>query len=306
MRAARKLGPFALLALLVCACDTTQPLELDDQTFLVTMRGAGGEVPIFDVFDMFEDTPRCEGDSATRCTMDGDCAGTAPCLAADGVADDNDGDGEGDVYLWCKTRTQAPTTANVTSVPYGFTIEVTILRAGTTEREAVTSVAAMKDVFENVTEYDQTVLTIPGTPPAEAPITRGASTYYFINGRRLTAANIAVASATNNPLSDAAPAMYGIGAGRCSLVYYGPAVIDRAGIDQYPLMFVLGKGDTVTVKVIRAAEPFPNGVPIQNPNSIAVLATTTLDGRPVEVSGTFATDPASSSTPGFAYTFTSF
>ncbi len=309
MRGARfgcSLALLALSAVFAPACDTTQPLQLEQQTFSLQMRGVGAVVPVYDVFDMFEDSARCQGDTAIRCASDADCVGTAPCVPADGVADDTDGDGAGDVYLWCKTRTSTPTTANVISVPFGFTIEVTILRAGTTEREPITSSAAMQDITQNVSDYDTTTLNIPGSPPDQPPITSGSSTYVFNNGRRLTAGTFEVASATYNPLSAAFPATYGLGNGLCSLAFYGPAVFDRSGANQHPLQFVLNKGDTVTVKAIRASTGFPNGVPIADPAGISMISTMSTAGRPVEVTGTIATDPANGPNASLAFTFTSF
>jgi len=279
MRGARKLGWLVLLVVLTAACDTTQPLQLDEQTFALNVRGLGGVVPVYNVYDMFEDSN------------------------GDGAADDIDGDGDGDFFLWCKSTTS---TANASSVPFGYTIEITILREGTTEREMVTSTAAMTDTSLNITDYDTQVPNIPGVPPTLAPITEGVHTYKFENGRRRSAANITVAAATSNPLSTAVPGTYGIGNGLCSLVFYGPAVIDAPSGNAYPLTFVLRKGDTVTVKAIRATDAFPNGVPIQLPSNVALVATLNSDGRPVNVSGSFATDPGQGPNASFAFTFRSF
>jgi hypothetical protein len=300
MRGARIVGSLALLVGLAPACDTTQPLQLTDQLFGLTMRGSGGVVPIYDAYDMYEDSARCQGDTATRCSDDGDCVGTGPCVPADGVADDNDGDGTGDLWLWCRNTASSTNTTTASSVPFGFTIEVTILRAGTTEREQVTSPVAMEFPLSNKSEYDANVLAIPGAPPAQAPIVVGDSTYEFTNPRRLSAAAESVAAATSNPVSDANPGTYGLGNGLCSTFYWGPAVIDAAGANQYPLEFVLNKGDNVTVKAIRA-DAFPSGVPIQNPAAVQLLASLSSEGRTVEVQGTFF---ASAAEPSMVFTFT--
>jgi hypothetical protein len=275
MRGARQVISLALLAVFAGACDTTQPLQLDEQTFVLTMRGLGTTIPVYNVYDMFRDN-------------DGD-----------GVADDVDGDGDGDFWLWCK---DANAVVQASSVPYGFTIEVTILREGETVREFVTSLAATEDFTVNVTSYDTVIPNLPGVPNAEPPIVSAGNTYKFENGRRRSAADEAVAAATSNPVSDVDPS-HGIGNGQCSLVFYGPARIDTVDGPASPLTFTLRKGDTVTVKAIRATTSFPNGAPIISPENVGLVASLTNEGRPVTVTGSFSTDPADGPNAGMAFTF---
>ncbi len=275
MRGARQVISLALLGIFAGACDTTQPLQLNEQTFVLTMRALGASVPVYNVFDMFRDN---DGDD---------------------VADDVDGDGEGDFWLWCK---DAGATVQASSVPFGFTIEVTILRDGETVREFVTSLAATEDETVNVTSYDTLIPNLPGIPNPEPPIVSDGNTYKFENGRRRTAADAAVAAATSNPVSDV-DLSHGIGNGRCSLVFYGPARIDTVDGPEYPLTFTLRKGDTVTVKAIRATTSFQDGVPMSGAASVALVAGLTNEGRAVVVNGEFATDPADGPNAGMAFTF---
>jgi hypothetical protein len=280
MRCARTLGTLALLAWIACACDTTQPLQVDEQTYALAIRSTTASVSVYDVYDGFEDT-------------DGD-----------GAADDTDGDGDGDFFLFCRPTTSETTTTFASSVPFGYTIEVTILRAGETVRERVTSPIALNDSSASVTEYDQFVPNIPGVPPAISPIMIGARTFKFESPRRRSAANLQVASSTSNPLFVADPGTYGFGNGLCSLAFYGPPVVDAPGANNYPLTFTLGKGDSVTVKAIRALEPYPNAVPGANLASVQIQASLTTEGRTVAVEGTTGTSPATNNS--FAFTFQSF
>jgi hypothetical protein len=278
MRGARQVISLALLAVLAVACDTTQPLQLDEQTFALGMRGLGATIPVYNVYDMFRDNDNND------------------------VADDVDGDGNPDFWLWCL---DANVTVTPNSVPYGFTVEVTILRAGEDQRELVTSPDALADETLNVTQYDTTIPNVPGIPPDQPPITVGSDVYKFTNTRRLSAANETVAAATSNPVSDV-DGGHGIGNGLCSLAFYGPARFDTLNGPVYPLTFVLHKGDTVTVKAIRASGPFQNGAPIIGSANVALVASLTTGGRPVNVTGSFVTDPATGPNAGMAFTFRSF
>ena len=282
MRSARRMACILLFAALVAACDSTQPLQADLQTYVLRLEASGATVPVYNVYDMFQDN---NGDS---------------------LADDVDGDGEPDFWLFCRTRTVNPVVwSSSNSIPYNFTIEVSILGAGETQSELLTSAAARTDALLNLTEYDtntQPSASVPGFAPVV--ITNGGTTrtFRFQNGRTRSAAVESIVMATNNPLSDGDPGNYGaVGAGRCSSFYPGPTRIDEAGLNTYPLEIPLAKGETVSVK-LRRDLAMPVGFPVLNDPGVAISASFTLNGRPVVVRGTTVTEAGSGG--GLAFTFT--
>jgi hypothetical protein len=257
------------LAMLGSSCDTTQPMFLAQQTFQLSVRTAASPVQVFNVYTGFVDN-------------------------------NNDGMPDGDTFLFCKNRVAQPVMSAPTSLPWGFTIEIKILKAGETEAQLIVSDDAVLNSDANLAEYDTS--NYQGSVPTQAPITLGGQTFKFINGRILSSARESVMAATVNPLALLDPATYGVkGQGLCSTSYPGPSVIDRPSGAPYPYQIVLQKGDTVTVGV-RRAELGPPGVPAgQNPG---INSTFTLEGSSVNVRGTQSSATAEPGA-GFSFSYTS-
>ena len=274
MRSMLGVASIVLLALAVASCDTTEPLSLDQQTLELQVLATGGQAGVFDVFDGYEDTN------------------------LDGQPDDTNGDGQPDFFLHCLNRPFAPFTSNPSSVPWGYTVSITILRAGETTAERITSSGAATDPASSVSEYDTTVLIAGAVRPTPDPIAIGTRTFRFTNGRILSETRREVMAATTSPLVMIDPATYGQkGEGRCSTFDPGPTLVDSTTSSTYPRRIVLRKGDTVTVEAAISSSPTP-GLPVLNPRLAASL---TLEGTPVVVRGSTA-----EATPGgglrFSYT----
>ena len=253
-----------LLLLLAVAggCDTIAPLQIEEQTYELQIVGTSvGPIPVYQIYDMYEE-------------------------------------GVGDYFLFCETAPGLQFTPS--SAPWNFSVQIEILRAGETEPEIITSGGAL-DPDMNLTLYDQNPAIIGGLADKDsitigmAPNTR---TFHFENPRRLTVASEEVMMATTNPLSDAVPATYGLGAGLCSNAYPGPANID--GMPQ-PMSILLNKGDTVLVQA-RKSDISPTGV-WYLPNEAAIQGNLLLDGNNVSVRGERRSERDTGA--GFSFSFTS-
>ena len=106
MRSICRMAGVAVLSALAFGCDTSQPLQIDEQTFELSFSAPGAQITRFNVYDGFEDS-------------DGDM-----------MADDVDGDGQPDFFLFC--RTASGPAANPSSIPFGYTLQITLLRADST------------------------------------------------------------------------------------------------------------------------------------------------------------------------------
>lgn len=298
MRGICSLGGVVLLMALGLSCDSTSPLQLETTDLTISVTATNGAVPAYNIWDMYEDS-------------DGDMQ-----------PDDLDGDGTGDLFLWCEPSFVS---FNPTFVPIEFGAEISIVRAGTTEREVLTSPAGTL-IDANLSEYDPAVQF--GLVPAKNPITviqdtvLGPVTRTFVfdnlgtfsgTQRRLgTAARREVVSATYNPLSEwgsqQSPVQYGHQAGLCSLADPGPANLDGQGL---PLSITLNKGDTLIVeaRLGDAADEmffFPPGssTPMSLiSGSYQLNGELYLDGTPVSgVSGTLSSQTTFGSPITFSYT----
>jgi hypothetical protein len=281
-----------LLVALLAACDSTQPLEADQKMAQISFQGASALTRTYNVWDMYEDA-------------DGD---TLP--------DDLDGDGVGDLYLFCQDIGVGSQALTPASVPWRFSVEVSIIRAGTTVPEVLTQEAALL-IDANLADYDTAVqfnLTAPKNP---ITVTDGMATRTFLfdndasfglGPRRLTAANRDVVLALENPLTTINPVTYGQGRGLCSNGDPGPAVVDGGSP---PFEVVLGKGDTIIVEA-RRGESAPEMVYVNPDTGVTtslfspqpeLSGTLVIDGRVAEVNGTVTTAGLTVGSP-ISYTYT--
>lgn len=223
MRLARRLVGLLLFAIVLASCDTAQPEQVDSQTAEITISAVNSSVQMFNVWDVFEDSNQ------------------------DNVPD-------GPSFLWCE---QAIVGGNLvfvgaTSVPWNFSVEVSVLRGETGASEVITDVLSL-DPEANTALYD-TIVILGATGTHSEVVVDDMGTirrFQFGSGRRLSVANRAVVSATSNPVTDL-DASYGWGNGLCSLGDPGePAVDDQL----QPYSVSLGKGDTVIVKARKSLLP---------------------------------------------------
>jgi hypothetical protein len=254
-----------LLLVFAGGCDSIAPLQIEEQSYLLEVIGTGaGYVPVYWVYDVWEE-------------------------------------GVGETSLFCITPTPPnATTVRTNSVPWEYSLQIEILRAGEIEKETISDPASLS-VTANLTNYD--TIAYPGSPvPAQDPIVVGdppnTRTFLFSNGRRMSAANEQVMRATSNPLSTLDPDTYGLGDGLCSNAYPGPSLLDGG---PPPKTIVLNKGDTVIVNARRADEP-RLGV-YYLPSGAAIRGELTLNGQRVNVIGDYTSDKDPGA--GFSFSFTS-
>jgi hypothetical protein len=296
-----RVAALMLIAVPWVGCDTTDPAQVEMQTVELTMLATGAPkfsgstgIKSFDTWIMFEDG---DLDPATDDPVD------------------FDGDGDGDSFLWCQNVSGFPPTHNApSSVPWSYTIRVSIIRAGETEPEVLTSQQALQeDPARNLTLYDGSVtnsLTSHKQPicldasNAVVPNCSGnvARMFRFINNsslrRKMSQANRTVATATFNPLSDANPT-FALGFGLCSEEDPGPPVIDG----QDPWILEINKGDTLVVEARRGMTA-PSGLPFSGTldDKVSLEGRLTVDGRVVTVNGVTGSPSQGGAPIKFTYT----
>lgn len=258
-------GPALLAALLapvlaMTGCDKSDPLLVGEQTIAVTFKGIGNS-PQYNVWDMHEDSDM------------------------DGEPDDTDGDGDPDQWLWCEALQGLPAdpTMRPSSLPWNFSVQISVIRAGTTGEVQITSNDALAVDF-NLSRYDSAEsrrFTF-----AKNPITIDdmgtLRTFVFTNPRKFTALHRDVVRATFNPLSAIDPITYPYQDGLCSLQDPGDANVDDQGI---PYTLSLNKGDTVIVRARRGLIPpaftVPAGFQPLYSTEPTIDASMTIDGTPL-------------------------
>ena len=277
-------GVLLVLSVLTVACDTSQPLDSGPANYEVHLSAVnvvgfiGGEgIKSFRVWEMFEDN-------------DGN-----------GLPDDTDGDGVPELYNFCRTLLISDTThINPGSVPWSFTVQISVIPAGATEEVVLTSAGALADdPTINLTSYDTSAQSlIFGAIQPTVSIGTGVDmrTFRFRNPQKMSQANDHVARSVFNPLSDFDPATYGLGNGLCSLFDPGPSVTDG----QSPFSVELSAGDTIIVRALRGALP-PMGIDTFNREG-QLSGALTQAGAGVTVIGTVTGDPITGS--GFSFSFT--
>jgi len=242
----RRRGLVLLLAAIVVlapACDTDDPLEVSSQTVQLYIAAPNVTVPIYDVWEVYQD-------------------GTGAAAATDGP-DDIDGDGSADVFKYC--RVAGAGTAQ--SVPWNFLIEVLVTSADGTSTRRITSQTAFSNESVNRALYNERfpppgAAPAPQGNPAENPVTPvpvrivvDATTtrwFRFRNAVRRFGSQRDIVTAVDNPLRQLRPSFFD---GRCPGFFLsalpggvpGEAMIDNK---VQPLTFVLNDGETVSVRAI--------------------------------------------------------
>jgi len=266
MRPVWRLSGLLSLLVLFGGCDTTQPLQLDQQTFQFEVRGVTASMNSYDVWDMYED------------------------LDGNGQRDANE-----ELYLYCIPKDSQIIIPQ--SVPFPFKIQMSILRAGETEAEMLTTAQALQTTA-NLTLYDDAAPRY-GSTQEKDPITiedpaGSFRTFRFINPRLVSPGREEILASTTNPLWEFDSNSYR----RCSTFYPGPAKIDQV---PQPWPIVLNKGDTLVVELRRGTTP-PVGLPLNLNGEPAIRARLLLDGREVTVRGETLTSKVPDDGISFCFT----
>ncbi len=123
-------------------CDSDEPLELGGRSIDLVFQGAGADVPVYQVYNLYFDSEDPDQDG----NPDGD-----------GNPDDIDGDGTPDTSFYCVEDTDSTLTPE--SVPWPFAVKVSVLKQGESfPRPIVESITSPPDfgdpTMRNLTSYD--------------------------------------------------------------------------------------------------------------------------------------------------------
>ena len=180
MRTFRTLCGVILLLIPVVGCETTQPEQIESQVVDLVFSAtgvpkfaAGQGLRTFSTWVMFEDA---DGDPSTDDPVDGQ------------------------YYLWCEWPSPRLNEFAPISVPWTYTLQISVIRAGQTEPEVLTSVDALQGGEDiNLTAYDTTVVTSAQFIQHKAPITEDGRLFRFVDEqsqrRQLSQGNREVAAA---------------------------------------------------------------------------------------------------------------
>ena len=238
MQFLKGLGGLVLLLVLAPACDSTQPTVVGLRGLTIEITSVNALMDTFFLYEIHED------------------------LNSNGMADD------GAVGLWCERiekRTgrvgQLPTPPRIIpdSVPWGYSLEIRILRAGARESVRLSEVFSLTE-FANRSPYhpaapltgtaipdigvcsdDNSIICLDDSEcggTCDASIMEGGKTYVFDDIARVSAANEFIMATVSNPISASNPLMYGFGDGLCSESFPGPVEINGLA-PPYVLEYVL-------------------------------------------------------------------
>ena len=220
------LAVLALCLLSMSACDSEQPQETGSQTMQVLIEAGNAAVGVYDVWEQYFD------------------------YNGDGIPDDfHPGDPpvpiDTPLQVVCR-RAVDPGGALVSGTsltPWNYALEISIIRAGTTEIERLTTTEALDSSF-NLTTYPSDMLTGAQLPGADCP------PFAVCNpiGRLAGTHRVVIDS-----LHPTCPGSPGLGDPRMSGTLAEPLPA--------PFTLDLEKGDTIIVKARKSISP-PEGVEV--------------------------------------------
>jgi hypothetical protein len=240
---------------LLTSCDSTQPQEVGEQFMQIEIAAGNATIQVYDVWEQYYD------------------------MNGDGIPDETDPGGnllETPVEIACRKAT-SPTGTNIIAsgfTAWNYALEISIIRAGTTEVERLTTAEALLSSF-NMTEY--ATITIAGMqqPGLDCP------NFAVCNpiGRLPGTHRIVIDSTYQGPFTDlVCPGSPGLGQARMGGTAGNPGPV--------PFSLTVEKGDTVLVDarknfsapegIILLSEPtlqgtlFLGGLQIQNLNGTSV------------------------------------
>ncbi|MDH3627526.1 MAG: hypothetical protein OEV00_00970 [Acidobacteriota bacterium] len=284
LRVLATVGVLLVLSVFTIGCDSTQPIGAGPVTYEVQMSAVnvigflGGQgIRSYRVWEMYEDNDN------------------------NGQPDDIDMDGVPDLFNFCRDLLASDTShVNPTSVPWSYTVEISVIPAGTTGEVIVSSPAGLTDdPLINLSRYDNSSRPLVlGTSQPTVMIDDGGMmrTFRFRDPLKLSQAHTRVARSTSNPLSDFDPMTYGLGNGLCSAIDPGPTVVDG----QENFLVDLSPGDTIIVRARRGAGA-PMGIET-NGREANLSGTLSQDGLTVSVIGSASSDAVTGA--GFSFSFT--
>lgn len=220
MRSTRSLaGALVLLVGLGVGCDSDTPLQREEQKLAVVFVASGAQLTTFNAWDLIVDNDfdglpdsTCAGDTSILCSNRRpviDCGANGPCISQ--------------VFLWCEDNNNI-TNINPSSMPWNYSLEVSIIRAKSTTREVLIP-GIEGNVLNNMAPYNTaTNATIPQDKAdlrvlscaggvddgivctSDADCTAGICTkprrFVFSNPRTVSPADRDVVEADRNPLFD--------------------------------------------------------------------------------------------------------
>lgn len=143
------------LILPAAGCDTTQPTDAGERLVSISLTGAA-RVSKYRIWDVWID-------------VDGNCR----------IDEPPDGEDYKASYLYCEERESFDTT-----VPWPYSAEVAIIRAGTTQEEIIATSVGTANEFSNLSPYDERIIQqLPNRPCSGVP-----NGPLYVEGREVSAA----------------------------------------------------------------------------------------------------------------------
>jgi hypothetical protein len=253
----------AMLAAAVCGCDTTQPVQIPQNSSTLTFRSEALQ-DLWNVWNV-ED------------------------LNGDGVPDtiDVNDDGVPDPFLWCESAG-----SSIRNVPMDFNISATRVLSGTARVVSLTAEAYATN-FGSLTGYDDETIYDPTIPAEKTYTTPEGNVLLLTNGRRMSTNNRTFLESPKLVLPNLP------GGSVCP--FADPVFLGSPNIAGGPIVLPLQlmKGDTVIVKARQSAQDFIQTNRTKSPP--ALFADVTVDGRPLTPSGQSATAPEKGADMSFSF-----
>ncbi|GEM_PF-7133855 len=240
-----------LCVALFTSCDSTQPQEVGEQLLQIEIAAGNASINAYDVWEQYYDE-------------DGD-----------GIPDDTDPFGNllpSPVQIACR-KARNPQNNDLifasANTPWNYSLEISIIRAGTTDIEVLTSTEALSSTF-NMTDYSTDFLPGMQLPGADCP----PSAICNPIGRMPGTHRIVVDSTFDNTSVDldlVCPGGGGLGDARMAGTVGSPGPV--------PFTLSVAKGDTVLVKARKNFDA-PNGIILSSEPTLQ--GTVFLDGSQIQ------------------------
>ncbi len=288
MRQMSCLAVLALCLISISGCDSEQPQQTSGQTMQIEIDTGNASVGVFDVWEQYFDVNN------------------------DGIPDETDPLGNiliPPLQTACRraldrssaiiNRDDAVT--HVGRTPWNYSLEISIIRAGTTVIQRLTTTDALKSTF-NMTRYSDTFLTGAQVPGTDCPT--GAICNQI---GRLTSTHRIVIDSTYNFHPNSNELLPLDENNRWDLICPGSPVLGNPRMNGTltnplppPFTMDLQKGDTILVKARKNITP-PEGVELNS--EPVLLGAVFLDGRRImNLTGTSVSAPDQAAGISFSFT----
>ena len=240
---------------LFTSCDSSQPQEVGEQFMQIEIAAGNASIQVFDVWEQYFD------------------------MNNDGVPDETDPSGvllESPVEIACRKATRSDGDDILASgfTPWNYSLEISIIRAGTTVTERLTTSDALLSTF-NMTEYATNTINGMQQPGSDCPVFAICNPIGRLPGTHRIVIDSTYDGGTDSLFCPGSP---GLGLGRMGGTPGAPGPI--------PFSLTVNKGDTILVEarknfsapegIILLSEPtlqgtvFLGGSQIQNLNGTSV------------------------------------